>query len=112
MKIACIFLKGELAVWFEQAAQPCKYRWNKFGSSLERNFESFGADWESQMVKEFGNNTDDSSEGGLGRCEGVGPSNAPSSDARDASSDDSDDEVDPEEDTKEQMMELKPQSRV
>ena len=29
------------------------------------------------MVKEFGNSIDDSSEGGLGRCENASPSNAP-----------------------------------
>ena len=65
MKIACMFLRGEPAVWFEQAAQPRLYRWNKFRSSLERNFGSLGADWERRMVKEFGHSTDDSSEGGL-----------------------------------------------
>ena len=39
------------------------------------------------MVKEFRNSTDDSSKGGLGRCESVSPSNAP---GRDAGGDDSD----------------------
>ena len=55
-----MFLRGEPTVWFKGAAQPRMYRWNKFRSSLERNFGSFGADWESGMVKEFGNSTDDS----------------------------------------------------
>ena len=61
-----MFLRGQPAVWFERAAQPRMYRWNKFRSSLERNFGSLGADWERRMVKEFGNSTHDSSEGGLG----------------------------------------------
>ena len=64
--IACIFLIGEPAVWFEHVVQPRLYRWNKFKSSLERNFGSFGADWERKMIKEFGNSTNDSSEGGFG----------------------------------------------
>ena len=68
-----MFLRGEPAAWFERSAQPRIYRWNKFRSSLERNFRSFGADWERQMVKEFGNCTDDSSEGGLGRYESAAP---------------------------------------
>ena len=42
------------------------YMLNKFKSLLERNFGSVSADWERRMIKEFGNNTDDSSEGGLG----------------------------------------------
>ena len=37
------------------------------------------------MVKEFGNNTDDSSEGGFGQYEGADPSNAPGRDAEDDS---------------------------
>ena len=81
-------------MWFERAAQPRMYRWN-----LERNFGSLGADWERWMVKEFGNNIDDSSESGLGRCENVGPSNAPSRDAEDDGSDSRDDKEDPEEET-------------
>ena len=44
VKIACMFLRGEPAVWFERAAQPRLYRWNKFRSLLERNFGSLGAD--------------------------------------------------------------------
>ena len=51
------------------------------------------------MVKEFGNNTEDSSEGGLGRCEGADPSSAPGRDTRDSGSDSSDPKKDPEEDT-------------
>ena len=70
------------------------YRWNKFRSFLERNFGSFGADWESRMFKEFGNNTENSSEGGLGRCEGIGPSSTPGRDTGDSSSDSSDPEED------------------
>ena len=99
VRIACLFLRVGLAAWFERVAQPRMYRWNKFRSSLERNFGSFGADWESRMVKEFGNSTEDSSEGGLGRCEGAGPSSAPGRDTGDSSSDSSDPEEDPEEDT-------------
>ena len=51
------------------------------------------------MVKEFENNIDDFSEGDFGRCEGVGPSNAPARDGGDDNSDSSDggnDEEDPE----------------
>ena len=46
------------------------------------------------MVKEFRNSTDDSSKGGLGWYEGVGPSNALGRDAGDDNSDDGDDEED------------------
>ena len=92
VKIACMFLRGEPVVWFERVIQPRMYRWNKFRSSLERNFRSFGADWERRMVKEFENSTDDSSEGGLGQYEGAGPLNALDKDAKDDSSDDDDDE--------------------
>ena len=98
--IACMFLRGEPTVWFEGAAQPYLYRWNKFRSSLERNFGSFGMDWERRMIKEFGNCTDDSSDGGFGRDESVGPSNVPGRDTGDDDSDDSDDgddDEDPEE---------------
>ena len=38
------------------------------------------------MVKEFGNNAEDSSEGGLRRCEDAGPSSTPGRDTRDSSS--------------------------
>ena len=91
--IACMFLRGEPATWFVRAVQPHLYRWNKFRPSLERNFGSFGVDWKRRMIKEFENCTDDSSDGGFGRDEGVGPSNAPSRDAGN-DSDDSDDEDD------------------
>ena len=50
------------------------------------------------MVKEFRNSTDDSSKGGLGRCEDAGPSSAPGRDLGDSGSDSSDPEKDPEED--------------
>ena len=50
------------------------------------------------MVKEFGNNTDDSSEGGLSRCEDTGPSSVPGRDTGDSGSGSSDLEEDPEED--------------
>ena len=97
-----MFSRGEPATWFERAVQPFLYRWNNFRSSLERNFGSFGVDWERKMVKEFENSTDDSSDGGFGRYEGAGPSNAPGRDVGD-DNDDSDDEEDPEEDTKEEL---------
>ena len=51
------------------------------------------------MVKEFGNSTKDSSEGGLGHCDGAGPSSAPGRDIGDSSGDGSDSDEDPEEDT-------------
>ena len=73
------------------------YSWNKFRSSLERNFGSLGADCERRMVKEFGNSTYDSREGGLGRFEGTSPSNAPGRDSGGDGSGNSDDEEDPEE---------------
>ena len=60
------------------------------------------------MVKEFGNNTNDSSEGGLGRCENAGPLNAPGRNAGDSGNDSSDDEEDPEEDPRKRLMGLKP----
>ena len=101
--IACMFLRGEPTTWFECAVQPRLYRWNKFRSSLKRNFGSFDADWERRMVKEFGNSTDDSSEGGIDRYEGKSPSNAPDRDTGDDSSDNGDDEEDPEEDPKKEL---------
>ena len=88
-------------MWFEHATQPPMYMWNKFRSSLERNFGSFGADWERQMVKEFGNSIDNSNEGAIGRCESACPSNAPGRDAGGDGSDSDDDEEDPEEGTDE-----------
>ena len=51
------------------------------------------------MVKEFGNNTKDSSEGGLGHCKGAGPSSAPGKDTGDSSNDSNDPQEDPVEDT-------------
>ena len=53
------------------------------------------------MVNEFWNNTDDSSEGGLGRCKNASPLNAPGKDAGGDDSD-SDDEKDPKEDHEEE----------
>ena len=93
--IACMFLRGEPATWFEHAVRPHLYRWNKFRSSLERNFGSFGADWERRIIKEFRNCTDDSNDASLGREEGASPSNVPGRDAGD-DSDDGDDEEGPE----------------
>ena len=81
VRIACLFRRGEPAVWFEHTAQPRMYRWNKFRSSLER-----------RMFKEFRNSNDDSSEGDIGRCEDAGPSSAPGRDAGDSGSDSSDPE--------------------
>ena len=92
--IACMFLRGEPTAWFERVVQPYLYRWNKFRYSLESNFGSFCTNWESRMIKEFGNYTDDSNDGGFGRYEGVGPSNVPSRDTRDDDSDDNDDSGD------------------
>ena len=43
-----MFFRGDPAAWFEGAAQPHLYRWNKLRSSLERNFGSFGADWKEE----------------------------------------------------------------
>ena len=64
------------------------------------------------MVKEFGNSTEDSSEAGLGHCEGAGPSSAPGRDTGDGGSDSSDPEEDPEEDPKEDTDGTETQSRV
>ena len=55
------------------------------------------------MVKEFGNSTDDSSEGCLGRYEGADPSSTPSRDAGDSGSDSSDPENDPKKDPEEDI---------
>ena len=95
--IACMFLKEEPATWFERAVQAHLYTGDKFRSSLERNFGSFGADWDRRMIKEFGNSTDDSSEGGFGRYESIGPSNVPGRDIGDDSSGDGDNKEDLEE---------------
>ena len=88
------------------------YRWKNFISSIERNFGSFDTNWERQMVKEFGNSTDDSSEGGLGLCENVGPSNALGRDTRDDGSKSSDDEEDPKENPEEEADGTETPSRV
>ena len=61
-----MFLIGEHAASFERVVQPHIYSWNKFIFSLGRNFGSFGVDWERRMIKEFGNSTEDFSEGGFG----------------------------------------------
>ena len=50
-----------------------------------------------EWLTNFGNNTDNSSEGGLGQCESASPSNAPGRDAGGDGSD-SDDKDGPEED--------------
>ena len=64
------------------------------------------------MVKELWNSTNDSSKGGLGRCENVGLSNALGGDAGDDGSDSSDDEEDPEEDPEEATDGTETQGRV
>ena len=64
------------------------------------------------MVKEFENSTDDSSEGGLDRCESADPSNAPGRDARDDGSNNDNDQEDPEEDPEEDTDGTKTQSGV
>ena len=53
------------------------------------------------MVNEFWNSTNDSGEGGLGRCKRIDPSNAPGRDAEGDGSD-SNDEESPEEDPEEE----------
>ena len=106
LKIACMFLKGAPAMWFDAACLPHLYRWNKFRSSIERNFGSLGVDWERRMVKEFGNSTDDSSDGRFGHDEGVGPSNVPVRSARnDDSSDSGDNDDDYEEEPEDDLEE-------
>ena len=99
-------------MWFECVAQPQLYRWNKFRSSLERNFGILGADWERRMIKEFGNSIDDSSEGGLGNCEDAGPSSAPGRDTRDNGNDSSNPEEDPEKDPEEDTNGIETRSGV
>ena len=106
-----MFLRVAPVAWFEHAVQLRMYRWNKFRSSLERNSESFGADWERRMVKEFGNSTDNSSEGGLGQYESVGRSNAPGRDAEGDSNDHGDDEEDLEEDLEKEIDETETQEK-
>ena len=63
------------------------------------------------MIKEFGNSTEDYSEGGLSRYESAGPSTALSRDAKDAGSASSDKE-DPEENLEEEIDGTKTQSGV
>ena len=60
------------------------------------------------MVKEFGNYTDDSSEGGFGRDEGAGPSNilvrnAKNDESSDSGDNDDDYEEEPEGDPEEKL---------
>ena len=89
-------------MWFEVTRSPHLYKWNTFRSSLERNFGSLGADWEWRMVMEFGNSTDDSSDGGFSSNEGACPSNVPVRNARnDDSSDSGDNDDDYEKEPKE-----------
>ena len=88
------------------------YQWNKFRSFLERNFRSFSADWESRMVKEFRNSTEDSSEGGLGHCKGACPLSAPSRDTGESGGDGSHFKEDPEEDPKEDIDGTETRNRV
>ena len=63
------------------------------------------------MINESGNSMDDSSKGGLGRCESASPSNAPGRDAGGDGSD-SDDEEGPEEDLERETEGTKTQRRV
>ena len=109
----CMFFRGEPAAWFERAVQPHLYRWNKFRSSLKKNFGSFGADWERRMIKELGNSTGDSSDGGFSHYEGAGPSNAPGSDVGDDSndSDDGDGKEDPKKDPEEELVGFETQGK-
>ena len=106
-----MFLRGEPIVWIGRVAQLRMYRLNKFRSLLQRNFRNLGIEWHRRMVNESGNNTDDLSEGGLGRCESTCSSNAP---GKDAGGDDSDsnDEEDPKEDTEVETERTKTQRRV
>ena len=112
--IACLFFRGTPTVWIKTVAQHHLFRWNKFRSSLERNFGSFGTPWERRMVNEFRNCTDDSSDGGFGREEGACPFNVPDRETRDDDDDGNDDdngsddsngndEEDPEEDLEEEL---------
>ena len=64
------------------------------------------------MIKEFGNSTNDSSEGGLGRCESPDPSNVPGRDAGCDSSDSGGDEKDPKEDLERETNGTETQRRV
>ena len=62
--IACMFLRGIPAQWFEEVAEPSMYRWNKFRISLETTFMGSVGCWQSRMVTEYGNSTTDNSDGG------------------------------------------------
>ena len=86
--IACIFFRGIHAIWFETATQTHLYGWNKFRSSLERNFGSFDVAWEKRMVKEFRNCIDIFSDGSSGSKECASPSNVLDREARDNDDDD------------------------
>ena len=88
------------------------YRWNKFRSLLRRNFGNVSAYWERRMIKEFGNSTDDSSKGGLGRCESTCPSNVSGRDGRCDSSYSDDDEKDPKKDPERETDGTETQIRV
>ena len=57
------------------------YRWNKSRFLLERSFRNLVVKCHRRMSNESGNSTEDSSEGGLGRCESSSPSNALGRDA-------------------------------
>ena len=68
------------------------------------------------MVEEFGNSTNDSSEGNFSRDEGVGPSNVPVKNARNDDSNDNGDndddyEEEPEEDPEEELDKDKTQEK-
>ena len=91
VKITCMFLRGAPAMWFEVAHSPLLYTRNKFRSSIQRNFESLGADWERRIVKKFGNSTNDSSKGHFSHDEGACPFNVPVRNARNDDSNDSGD---------------------
>ena len=64
------------------------------------------------MVKEFGNSTEDSSEGGLSRCESTDPSNVLDREVGDDGSDSDDDEEDLEEDPEKKTDGTETQSGV
>ena len=103
-------------MWIKRVAQLYMYRWNKSKSLLERNFWSFGVDWDRWMVNKFWNSfwnsTNDFSEGGLGWCKSTGPSNTLGRDAGGDGSDSDEDEEDPEEDLEEETDETETQSGV
>ena len=78
---------------------------------LERSFRNLVVKWQRRTVNESGDSIEDSSKGGLGRCESAGPSTAP---GRNVGSDSSDsiDEEDPERDPERKIKETKTQRRV